>query len=78
MKWIIQHGLLLCIGAILLIGTLAVIFQEKIQVSSSTWSVLLLLYFLVLSLYSSYEYKQASIEDNKEEPQNEQPFKIRR
>ncbi|THE12334.1 hypothetical protein E1I69_11570 [Bacillus timonensis] len=76
MKWVIKHGLLLCIGSILLIGALAVLFQEKIQITSSTWTVLLLLYFVVLSLYSSYEYRNASVEEKKEEtPQNEQLLK---
>ncbi|MFS0821610.1 hypothetical protein [Bacillus sp. 1P02SD] len=76
MKWVIKHGLLLCIGSILLIGALAVLFQEKIQITSSTWTVLLLLYFVVLSLYSSYEYRKAPVEEKKEEtPQNEQLLK---
>lgn len=76
MKWIIKHGLLLCIGSILLIGAMAVLFQEKIQITSSTWTALLLIYFLVLSLYSSYEYKKAPVEENKEKaPQNDQLLK---
>ncbi|MEH7225041.1 hypothetical protein V7112_14625 [Bacillus sp. JJ1566] len=66
MKWVIKHGLLLCIGSILLIGAMAVLFQEKIQITSSTWTVLLLLYFVVLSLYSSYEYRKVPVEENKE------------
>ncbi|RFB11040.1 hypothetical protein DZB84_21255 [Bacillus sp. HNG] len=76
MKWVIKHGLLLCIGSILLIGAMAVLFQEKIQITSSTWTVLLLLYFVVLSLYSSYEYRKAPVEEKKDEtPQNEQLLK---
>nr|WP_304216793.1 hypothetical protein [Fredinandcohnia onubensis] len=76
MKWIIKHGLLLCIGSILLIGAMAVIFQEKIQITSSTWTVLLLLYFVVLSLYSSYEHKKVPVEENKEKAtQNKQLLK---
>lgn len=76
MKWIIKHGLLLCIGSILLIGAMAVLFQEKIQITSSTWTVLLLLYFVVLSLYSSYEYRKGPAEENKESvPQDENLLK---
>lgn len=78
MKWIIEHGLLLCIGLILLIGSFAVLFQEKIQISSSTWTILLLVYFIVLSLYSSYEYKQTAAEENNNKentPQDEQLLK---
>ncbi|WP_449537816.1 hypothetical protein [Ferdinandcohnia sp. Marseille-Q9671] len=67
MKWIIKHGLLLCIGSILLFGASAVIFQERIQITSSTWTVLLLFYFVVLSLYSSYEYRKVPVEDNQDE-----------
>lgn len=62
MKWIIKNGLLLCIGSILLIGVLFVLLQEKIQVTSSTWTALLLIYFLVLSIYSSYEYKRIPVD----------------
>ena len=76
MRWIIKHGLLLCIGSILFIGALAVLFQEKIQITSSTWTVLLLLYFIVLSLYSSYEYRKAPVKENKESvPQDENLLK---
>ncbi|WP_010676924.1 hypothetical protein [Bacillus timonensis] len=66
MKWIIKHGMLLCIGSILLIGAMVVIFQERIQITSSIWTALLLLYFVVLSLYSSYEYRKAQVEDSPE------------
>ncbi|MFT4414418.1 hypothetical protein ACLM5H_11215 [Fredinandcohnia humi] len=57
MKWIIKHGLLLCFCSILLAGVVIVFLQEKIQPGASTWTALLLIYFLVLRLYSSYEYR---------------------
>ncbi|PLR85071.1 hypothetical protein CVD25_00345 [Bacillus canaveralius] len=74
MKWIVRNGLLLYIILIFLTGLFLAIFEEKINLSSSIWTILLLSYFLLLSIYIGVGQRNAKRTNDKAHETEKTPF----
>ncbi|PLR76039.1 hypothetical protein CU633_17935 [Bacillus sp. V3-13] len=74
MKWIFRNGLLLYIVLIFLTGLFLAIFEEKINLSSSIWTILLLAYFLLLSIYIGVGQRNAESTKVKAHETDKAPF----
>lgn len=67
MKWIINYGLLLYIGFVFIFGIIIIIFQNSIVFNPMIWTLLLVIYVFILSIYIHFGQRSNPTQEQKNE-----------